>query len=200
MASTSRICGTFRNVTGSSVNRQAASRGNAAFLFPEGVTSPCNGTPPSITNSSIQAPLISCRIVRNPSHASNEMAPPCQMLHCKLFIIGIIMIFMTAAIIIPVFSGWLAGLCINYLADVLPRTRSFSRPHCPQCDAEFSVQDYLLLRACPQGHRRNLRTWLTQFAALTASLYIWIMPNEKLGYALGLILTIYFGVVFVIDL
>src|SRR5215211_7634623 len=38
---------------GSSVSSVAASNGSAAFLFPAGVTSPFNGTPPSITNLSM---------------------------------------------------------------------------------------------------------------------------------------------------
>ena len=36
-----------------SVKRQAANNGRAAFLFPEGVTSPCKGMPPSMTNFSM---------------------------------------------------------------------------------------------------------------------------------------------------
>src|SRR6266508_1898001 len=38
---------------GSSVSSEAANKGKAAFLFPAGVTSPSNGTPPSITNLSM---------------------------------------------------------------------------------------------------------------------------------------------------
>ena len=38
---------------GSSVNKAAANKGNAAFLFPAGVTSPFNETPPSIMNLSM---------------------------------------------------------------------------------------------------------------------------------------------------
>ncbi len=66
MSSTSRICGTFRKTTGSSVNKQAARSGKAAFLFPAGVISPRKGTPPSIINSSISSssPGKSERIVR----------------------------------------------------------------------------------------------------------------------------------------
>src|SRR4030043_373748 len=54
---TSRISGTLCKVTGSEVRRQAASRGNAAFLFPEGVTSPFRGYPPWIINLSIEFSL-----------------------------------------------------------------------------------------------------------------------------------------------
>src|SRR5918999_2244252 len=52
-ASVSRICGTLCSTTRSSVNRQAASSGRAAFLFPAGTTVPDSGTPPSMTSFSI---------------------------------------------------------------------------------------------------------------------------------------------------
>jgi prepilin signal peptidase PulO-like enzyme (type II secretory pathway) len=60
--------------------------------------------------------------------------------------------------------------------------------------------DYLLFRQCKNGHSRSLRTWVVQFLGVVSSIYIWIAPPSKLGYMLGLILTIYFGLVFVIDL
>ncbi len=110
------------------------------------------------------------------------------------------MIFMDISLIIPVFAGWLAGLIINYLADVLPRTRSLSRPLCHRCGQELSLQEYVLFRPCKNGHPRNRRAWITQALGVSASIYIWMTPPEKLGYVLGLILTIYLGLVFVIDL
>ena len=55
--STSPIRGTLRSTTGSSVSMQAASIGSAAFLLPEGVRVPFNGTPPLITNWSIRQGL-----------------------------------------------------------------------------------------------------------------------------------------------
>ena len=107
---------------------------------------------------------------------------------------------MDISLIIPVFAGWLAGLSINYLADVLPKTRTFSRPTCHKCDREFSARQYLLFLRCTNGHPRNGRAWITQALSVIASVYIWMTPPEKLGYVLGLIVTIYFGLVFVIDL
>src|SRR5438552_1594498 len=55
IVSTSRMCGTFRSVTGSVVSRQAARIGSAPFLFPATFTLPESGTPPSITKDSISA-------------------------------------------------------------------------------------------------------------------------------------------------
>ncbi len=51
---TSLIWGILCKTTGSFVNRQAARIGKAAFLFPEGVTSPRNGMPPSMMNFSMK--------------------------------------------------------------------------------------------------------------------------------------------------
>ncbi len=57
------------NTIGSLVSSEAASKGSAAFLFPAGVTSPFNGTPPSIMNLSMffsrgTSALAACAIVR----------------------------------------------------------------------------------------------------------------------------------------
>ncbi len=51
-ASASRIRGMLRRITSSSVSRQAASSGRAAFLFPAVTISPESSAPPWITNFS----------------------------------------------------------------------------------------------------------------------------------------------------
>ncbi|MBI3162960.1 MAG: prepilin peptidase [Chloroflexi bacterium] len=107
---------------------------------------------------------------------------------------------MIITLIISVIFGILAGWLVNYLGDVLPLTRRFSEPVCLQCGTAFKWNDYLLFRRCSNGHSRNVRAWIVQALILAASVYIGINPPAKLGYALGLILIVYFGVVFVIDL
>ena len=108
---------------------------------------------------------------------------------------------MNIAIIFPVFTGLLAGWLVNYLSDVLPRTRRFSQPVCLHCDTSFSITQYLSLSNCPTcGNRRGLRAWIAQFLAIVASILLWYQPHPKLGYFLGFFLLIYFAVVFVIDL
>ena len=54
MASTSRIRGTLRSTTSSSVRSVAASAGRAAFLLPAGTTVPDSGWPPSMMNFSMR--------------------------------------------------------------------------------------------------------------------------------------------------
>jgi prepilin signal peptidase PulO-like enzyme (type II secretory pathway) len=101
---------------------------------------------------------------------------------------------------IPLFTGILAGWTINYLADVLPHTRSFSQPTCLVCNTRFNTRDYLFMRPCSNGHHRNPRTWAVLFITMGISVYIWLYPPENIGYLLGLILVTYLGLVFVIDL
>jgi len=105
------------------------------------------------------------------------------------------------SLIIPILLGWVAGLFINYSADVLPHTRRFSQPVCPHCQTPFSWADYLSLRACRNcGTRRSLRTWLVQIMAVASFAYFWLFPPKALGFPLGMVVLIYFGVIIVIDL
>ena len=62
---TSPICGTLCKTTGSSVRRHAASSGSAAFLLPEGVTSPLSGYPPSMRNAGMFHPF-NFKIISSP--------------------------------------------------------------------------------------------------------------------------------------
>jgi prepilin signal peptidase PulO-like enzyme (type II secretory pathway) len=70
---------------------------------------------------------------------------------------------------------------------------------CLECNAPFTWRDYLFYRACHNGHPRKMRVWVVQFIILAASVYTWVKPPSKIGYFLGLLLIIYFGVIFVID-
>ena len=108
---------------------------------------------------------------------------------------------MDASLLIPILLGWISGLFINYVADVLPHTRRFSQPTCPHCQTPFSWADYMTLRACKQcGTKRSLRTWLVQVLTVASFMYFWLVPSKALGLPLSLIVLIYFGIITVIDL
>ena len=108
---------------------------------------------------------------------------------------------MNVTLLIPILLGWLAGLFINYCADVLPSTRRFSQPACPHCGTPFSWSDYLMLRACGScGEKRSLRTWLVQILTTASFVYLWLFPSKALGIPLGMIVLIYFGIILVIDM
>ncbi|RPI92746.1 MAG: prepilin peptidase [Chloroflexi bacterium] len=108
---------------------------------------------------------------------------------------------MVATVLISIILGWFAGLFINYVADVLPFTRRFSRAACPECQTPFPLADYLTLRPCRQcGKKRSLRTWLVQILTVAAFAYFWLFPSKALGIPLGMLVLIYFGIITVIDL
>ena len=111
------------------------------------------------------------------------------------------MVVMNITLLIPLVLGWLAGLFINYVSDVLPLTRRFSQPVCPECQTPYSWADYVLLRACRNcGKSRSLRTWLVQILATAAFVYFWMFPSRALGIPLGMLVIVYFGIITVIDL
>jgi leader peptidase (prepilin peptidase)/N-methyltransferase len=104
-------------------------------------------------------------------------------------------------LIIPLFAGWVGGWVVNYLADVLPTTRKFSQPTCSHCNTPHAWRDYFTFRACRScGKRRTIRTWIVQLFLTAISVYIWLSPPIRLGYALGLFILLYFTMDFVIDL
>lgn len=108
---------------------------------------------------------------------------------------------MDITLLVPILLGWLAGLFINYVSDVLPFTRRFSQPACTECQTPFSWADYLTFRPCRHcGKRRSLRTWLVQVLTVAAFAYFWAFPSKALGIPLGMLVLIYFGIVTVIDL
>ena len=108
---------------------------------------------------------------------------------------------MDITIIVPILLGWAGGLFINYIADVLPQTRTLSQPTCPNCQYSFSWGNYLTLRTCRScGQKRSLRTWVVQILTLASFLYLWLSPSKALGIPLGMIVLLYFGIVTVIDL
>jgi prepilin signal peptidase PulO-like enzyme (type II secretory pathway) len=107
---------------------------------------------------------------------------------------------MSISLIVSIIFGWLAGWLVNYLADVLPLTRRFSQPTCLHCGTPFTLKEYLFFQRCKNRHARKVRLWIVQIIILALSISTWMNPPSKIGYFLGLLLIVYFGVIFVIDL
>ncbi|MEW6401438.1 MAG: A24 family peptidase [Chloroflexota bacterium] len=115
---------------------------------------------------------------------------------------------MDAFTLIPIVVGLAVGMAVNYLADVLPYTRRFTRPTCSSCGRTFSIRNYLLMKACDQcGTRRGARSWIVLLIMAAIHIYIWVNPQAKmsylpsgLSYLISALLTTYLGTVFVIDL
>jgi hypothetical protein len=64
--------------------------------------------------------------------------------------------------------GWVTGMLVNYLADVLPLRRRFAAPLCTVCQAEIPPVNYWLWpRRCPAcGKHRRWRVWLVEVGLL----------------------------------
>lgn len=98
--------------------------------------------------------------------------------------------------------GWISGVLVNYLCDVLPWKRKIAQPFCLQCKHNQSWFNYFVWpRRCVHCQKsRSLRTWLIELVYILVTVWLWQNHPEKLGYWGGLFLAIYFGVVVVIDI
>ncbi len=98
------------------------------------------------------------------------------------------------------FFGWLLALLINYLSDVIPFTRSFSLPTCPQCHGKYPLPDYLTFHKCPVcGLKRSLRTWIVQALIPLALIWLLLNPPGRLKLWMCVIILSYLAVVAIID-
>lgn len=104
-------------------------------------------------------------------------------------------------LILVAIVGLASGYLINYLADVLPKTRRFSKPDCPDCETPYNDKDYLLLRKCPNcGHKRRPRTYIVLVGAVLASILLRLYPFSELSFLTNLPLMIFLGTIVVIDM
>jgi leader peptidase (prepilin peptidase)/N-methyltransferase len=104
-------------------------------------------------------------------------------------------------IIIPLLVGWLSGWLVNYLADVLPVTRSFSHPACPHCQTPYPWGHYLLFHNCSTcGTPRKWRPLVIQAVLTVVAVLLWVYPRPGFPFAIAFILFIFLSLVFVIDL
>jgi leader peptidase (prepilin peptidase)/N-methyltransferase len=116
---------------------------------------------------------------------------------------GLFAIIVGMIMLIPVLlAGWLAGIIVNYLADVLPLQRRLTKPFCLSCRTEQNWRRYLLWpRRCDQCHApRSTRTYIVEIFFILASIYLWKIKLDGISYLPGLVLAVYFGVVAVIDI
>jgi leader peptidase (prepilin peptidase)/N-methyltransferase len=98
--------------------------------------------------------------------------------------------------------GLIAGIGVNYLADVFPYKRRLVVPFCHHCQAQYSLLNYAVWpRRCENcNHRRSWRALAVEALYLGGAIWLWLSPPPNLGFALAFILLIYFGIVVLIDL
>jgi prepilin signal peptidase PulO-like enzyme (type II secretory pathway) len=98
------------------------------------------------------------------------------------------------------FLGLISGLLINYFADILPTKQQVGLPICLNCGERMKWGRYLLFKRCVHcDSRRSVRSYLIQFAFPLIFLVSWVFPPVKIPYMPWAILSVYFGVIFIID-
>lgn len=104
--------------------------------------------------------------------------------------------------IIIVIAGWLGGMLVNYLSDILPSTRRLGSPVCVHCYEKQPYLNYFLWpKRCIECQLpRPWRVWLVEITYIAISICLWQYSPGSLGYVPGFLLFIYFGIVVVIDL
>lgn len=105
-------------------------------------------------------------------------------------------------LILVVFIGWLCGILINYVSDVMPYKRRLATPFCTNCEEPQPLLNYLFWpRRCPHcSTLRTRRSWVVEIATILIAIWLWEQSNLVLGFWVSILVVIYFGIVVVIDL
>lgn len=105
------------------------------------------------------------------------------------------------ALILAVLAGVVAGVLVNYFADVLPVTRRLSRPACAWCGQDYAFSDYLFARQCAHcSAPRPLRPIFVVIATVTACILLYLFPIFTLSFWAALPVLLFMGVLLVIDI
>jgi leader peptidase (prepilin peptidase)/N-methyltransferase len=103
--------------------------------------------------------------------------------------------------IIVLVLGALAGVLVNYLADVLPYTRRLSAPICSNCDHRYTAREYLFSFSCPECRRKPpLRNFLVVIGMMILSYLAAWLQIKGLSYWAALPLFTFFALIVTIDM
>ena len=105
------------------------------------------------------------------------------------------------SLIIKIIIGGLVGILINYLSDVLPISRRFTRPICKTCSYPYTVSDYLKLNRCPQcGAKRSNRSFIVLFVVIIICILLYFFPFASLSFWATIPILTFLGMILVIDI
>lgn len=97
--------------------------------------------------------------------------------------------------------GWVVGLVLNYLADVLPIFRKLTLPRCRKCNEVISWKHYISGAACSYcGQIRSIRFWAVQILTTVIYMLVWYWPPARLGFWLSILIFSFFGLIAIIDI
>lgn len=104
-------------------------------------------------------------------------------------------------LIIKAVIGSIAGVLINYLADVLPISRRITQPTCLNCGTLFNLRDYLFAFKCKKcGNRTSTRVIIVTSFAIIGSVLLHFYPIYGLNYWASLPVLIFLGLILVVDI
>lgn len=97
--------------------------------------------------------------------------------------------------------GLLVGVFVNYLADVLPFTRTFSAPVCVHCTKKIPWPTYLALKPCPScNQKRSLRTGMVLMLCALGLPLLAFFPPTRLPFVFAVPVFVYFLLVAITDM
>jgi prepilin signal peptidase PulO-like enzyme (type II secretory pathway) len=105
-------------------------------------------------------------------------------------------------ILLPILLlGIVLAYLINYLSDVLPRTRGFSKPVCAHCEKELGGVGYFLLRKCSNcGNAVSNRSKVVMIVVPILVVFLWVFPPHNLNIWIAYVCVVFFGGITIIDL
>lgn len=110
---------------------------------------------------------------------------------------------MNPIIIIPLLLilGFLIGLIVNYLSDVLPANRRLSKPVCLNCLSVRDWVDFITFKTCKNcGRKVSFRAIIIPFVFMILTTFLYFSPLQRLGFWPNLLLFTYFIIVLINDL
>jgi len=102
-------------------------------------------------------------------------------------------------LLIYIAAGAVCAIIIDYLADVLPETRTLSKPVCKNCGHPFSAADYLLARRCSHCKEKRSSKWIIYLCSMLFSAIVFLLPLAGLPLWAVIPLQIFLGTILVID-
>ncbi len=105
------------------------------------------------------------------------------------------------SLIINAVAGAVIGILINYLSDVLPITRRFTRPICTDCAKFYSLRDYFISFRCSNcGKKTGARTIIVLILSMLICILLHFFPFSTLSFWATLPIVLFLGMIMVIDI
>ncbi|NLF52713.1 MAG: hypothetical protein GX577_16425 [Leptolinea sp.] len=98
-------------------------------------------------------------------------------------------------------SGLISGLFVNYLADVLPRSRRFTEPVCLSCGQFRTWKEFALGKPCAAcGRKNSVRFWIVIILEIILAGLVWFFPLGNFPFWASELFLLVFSVMIVTDI